>query len=90
MIVFAVMAVQSPEKTAQALEREYPRNHLQLSSSAWFVAGSGTAQNVYNRLNPTDDRAQQLVVATTAGYWGFAPQNVWEWVKAKTQEAEVA
>lgn len=54
----------------------------------WLVAADGvTAKDVSDKLGMTDGTVGSGIVLTTAGYFGRAPTNVWEWMTAKAPRA---
>ena len=83
MIVFAVIEVSNAAVIQTALETHFPGDFLKLSFSNWLVAGRGiTAKDVSDKLGISEGQSNGIVF-TTAGYYGRAPGNVWEWVGAK-------
>jgi hypothetical protein len=51
----------------------------------WLVAGTGTAQEVSIGLGVNTGGIGSTIVFSTAGYYGRAPTNIWEWIKAKME-----
>jgi len=88
MIVFSVVAVDPGPGFAQAVASAFPQNHLQISSTVWLVAGTGTAQEISNAIGITPEFNPALgtgLVTTISGYYGRAPNNIWEWIQAKLE-----
>jgi hypothetical protein len=87
MTVFAVINAADPLNLGLALNVNFPGNVLQVSANEWLVAASGiTAKDVADKVGITDGSKGAAIVLTTAGYYGRAPNNVWEWLVAKIQQ----
>jgi hypothetical protein len=85
MIVFTVIALAPNEKVENAVTTKFPDDHLRVSDTTWLVAGTGTAQELSTKLGITGGRVGSAIVFSTAGYYGRAPSNIWEWIKAKLE-----
>jgi hypothetical protein len=88
MTVFAVINASNPTGLTQALNIHFPGNYLQIAPTEWLVAALGvTAKDVSDKLGITEGTSGSAIVLTTAGYFGRAPNNVWEWLSAKIQQS---
>jgi len=67
----------------EALKTHYPDNHLKVGPGQWLVAGSGTAVDVSNLLGITTGVSGLAIVSLIGGYFGRAPNNIWEWMASK-------
>jgi hypothetical protein len=85
MIVFAVSALAPNAALDAALPAKFPGNCLQASPTLWLVASGGTAQEVSDKIGITEGGLGSTIVFSTAGYYGRAPSNIWEWIKAKLE-----
>jgi hypothetical protein len=85
MIVFSITALLPNPKLDEAIKTNFPNSHLQVSPTVWLVAGSGTAQEVSNKIGLTEGGLGSAVIFSTSGYYGRAPSNIWEWIKAKME-----
>ena len=83
MPVFAVIRQSDPEGAlARAIAAEFPDAHYDVGVGAWLVAGSGTAQEISNKLGVTPDAATgSAVVLEAASYYGRANPAIWTWIK---------
>ena len=87
MTVFALVNISDPVKIEAALNQHFAENFLKVSSSVFFVAGRGvTAQNISDKLGITDGTNGIGIVITSAGYFGRAAQNIWEWINVKVAQ----
>ncbi len=87
MTVFALLNVNRPELVVPALNANFPGDFLQISANEWLVAGRGlTAKDVSDKLGITDGKSGSAIVFTTAGYFGLASNNIWEWITVKTAQ----
>jgi hypothetical protein len=85
MIVFAVIALVPNPVLDAAIAKNFPKDFLALSPTSWLIAASGTAQEVSLRLGVTTGGIGQTIVFSTAGYYGMANSNIWEWIRAKLE-----
>jgi len=83
MTIFVVTAATEHAKVAASLHANYPNDHLLLGVGQWLVAGSGTAQDVSNKLGITGGENGLGIVVSISGYYGRMGSNVWEWIKTK-------
>ncbi|MCK1706135.1 hypothetical protein IVA86_33220 [Bradyrhizobium sp. 146] len=72
-----------------AVLREFPDAHKPIANQNWLVAGKGTAQDISAKLgitHPKDAAAPSIgtvMVLEVGSYYGRAPSDIWDWVKAK-------
>ena len=85
MIVYAVVGVSPAAGLGASIATAFPTDSFQVTPSFWLVAGSGTAQEVSDKIGLTAGNLGSAVVFSTAGYFGRAPTNVWEWIKVKLE-----
>ena len=83
MALFAIMAPSEFPALAAQLQLHYPDNHLKVGPGQWLVAGVGTAIDVSNQLGITTGQSGLAIVCLIGGYFGRAPNNIWEWMAAK-------
>lgn len=83
MPVFAVIRQTDPASALHgAVIREFPEAHYDLGSGVWLVAGTGTAQEVSNKLGITPDANTGTgIVIEAASYYGRANPAIWTWIK---------
>ncbi len=87
MTVFVVLNASHPIKVGQALKTNFGENYLQISSGEWLVAASGlTAKDISDKLGISEGTNGSAIIFTTAGYWGRAGNNIWEWIGTKIQQ----
>jgi hypothetical protein len=66
------------------VKEQFPNDHLAISTDKWFVAVNGaTAASVADQLGLNKTQNILGIVVTVGGYNGLAPNNIWEWIKAK-------
>lgn len=84
MTVFVILNADVPASVDAALNATFPGDFLQISSAEWLVAARGlTAKDISDKLGISDGKSGAAIIFTTAGYYGRAPANVWEWLNAK-------
>ena len=73
------------------VQEQFPNNHIAVGLDNWFVVEeAATAFSVAVKLGmvPTAENIIGIVV-TVGGYFGLAPNNIWEWLKAKGSQTPV-
>lgn len=87
MNIYTIVATDRVETASQAVGAAFGENSFPLREGVWLVAGSGTAQEICARIGlpvtPGAAAPFSAVVTLAAGYYGFAPSNLWEWIQAK-------
>ncbi len=82
--LFAVMADPSNLNLSLRLAEQFPDSHIEIRPGQWFIAGSGTAIEISNKLQITPGaESGSAVIVAVSGYYGRASSQVWEWVAAK-------
>lgn len=83
MPVFTVIRQSDPnEALASAITQEFPETHYDLGRGVWLVSGSGTAQEISDKLKITPDGATGTgIVIEAASYYGRANPAIWTWIK---------
>jgi hypothetical protein len=81
-------AISDRDKVRPRVTAAYPGAFLELQSGSWLLSAAGTSEEVSNKLGVTGaDHAPSpsVIVFTISGYFGRAPNDVWEWLKANMQ-----
>jgi hypothetical protein len=81
MAIFAVVAVQYDDRLRIAVEREYAQR-VSVAHGHWLIVSPGTAQEVATKLGTPNGSVGQVIIYNVGGYFGFAPTNIWEWLKS--------
>ena len=88
MTIFSVIVTGEarPGALKERLTKQFADDHIAITSNAWLVAGKGPSQLMSNKLGISDGSVANGVVAAMSSYYGRAPSNIWDWVKAKWEE----
>jgi hypothetical protein len=78
-----VFGVAKPELLTPAIQQVYSADSFNVGPGQWFVADSGTAKEVSDKLGITDGALGAAVVVSAAGYFGRYQANLWEWLAAE-------
>jgi len=86
-MIFAVIAGPGHENILdERIRALYPDKHIQFHTKGhWFVASTGTAEEVSDRLGISADKPDDVrtaIVLGVSGYWGRESANIWEWLTA--------
>lgn len=79
MSVFAVMCLdrRAPVE-ARAIQLALP--YQSIGSDVLLVSFKGTSQELSDQLGISDGANGRAMVASISSYYGYGPQNLWEWV----------
>ena len=88
MAIFAIVGIKPNSGLATAVERDYAGKFAVVGPNHWIVSGEGTAQSVSDSLGVRGGGLGTVIVYNVAGYYGFAPQNLWEWLKDSGLQGE--
>lgn len=84
MTVFAIINASHPSSIQAALTANFAGDFLQISPTDWLVAARGmTAKDISDKLEVTEGKSGAAIIFTTAGYFGRASDQVWQWLAAK-------
>jgi hypothetical protein len=83
--LFAVMADPENVTLPKILAEVFPNDHIQIRPGQRFVAGTGTARELSDKLKITGEPSVSgpAIVTAVSGYYGRASSQIWEWVAAK-------
>ena len=88
-MIFTVIVTReaAPGALKQLLDTRFSGDHILVTKDTWLVSGKGPAQNMSDQLGISDGSVANGVVASMGSYFGRAPSNIWDWIKAKLEEA---
>jgi hypothetical protein len=85
MTIFAVVAIRQEDvaRLASAVASLFEGKYFVVAHGHFLVnAASGTAQEIANQLKLVPEGNGQAIVYSVAGYFGYGPNTVWEWLRA--------
>lgn len=87
MLIFQVTAIVPEPNIVSKIASVYGTANLRLGSGySWLVADTGvTTRDVSDKLGLVPGSPSQAIVVKVEGYFGLAQNNVWEWLKVKSQ-----
>jgi hypothetical protein len=88
MGIFVIFRVADPAKIKAAVEAEFPLDNISLDHNEWLVSMKGTAKEVSDKLKISDASNGAAIVFGMSNYFGRAPSDVWDWVKAKAEASD--
>ncbi len=94
MVIYTV-ATKFPandEMLKSRITEQFSTDYYEIGRGHWLVAFSGTSKELYAKLFPEPELplpSKDVVVFGISGYYGIAPQDVWEWMKVKLGAAKV-
>ena len=90
MKLYAVLGEPSNSQLEQAVIEKFAGRFYNFGDGQWFLAGSGTTAQIYKTLsgNGSDEEHDigTVVVLSIGGYYGWAGQDLWEWMAAQDGE----
>ena len=91
MTIFVICRVSNPALVGEAVKSQFPNDHLPLQGDEWLVSAKSTAREIAERLGITEEEGStktkvgSAIVFASAGYWGRASTEIWEWLKTKSE-----
>jgi len=84
MAIFALIPLEdtAATKLGEVLERDFAGKYFRVGTDHWLLSANGTTQEISAKLGITAAQVGQVIVYNIGGYFGYAPQNVWEWLKS--------
>jgi hypothetical protein len=92
MAVFAVLMPTPQPALIAAIQRLFPTDCLAITDTQWLISTKGTAieltakLGIYDGAEPEKPAIGSAIILLVTSYFGRAPSDVWDWLKAK-QEA---
>ena len=87
MQVYAVLHLSNPTAVEDALRSHFLNDHRPLGNNEWLVASRAvTSKEISDALGISDGRNGYGIVIAMNGYWGWATNDIWEWIAAKKAE----
>lgn len=92
MTIFTVVVTSETEPGGfQAmLDSKFSDNFISVAPRVWLVAGTGSVQAMSQSLGITDGSVANGLVTAIRSYFGRAPTNIWDWIKAKWEETSAS
>lgn len=93
MTIFAILMPSPQPALAEAIQREFPEDHLCITDTQWLVSSDQTVIEVtarigiFDRSNPKAQSIGNAIVFVVSSYFGRAPTTVWDWIRAKLEGA---
>jgi hypothetical protein len=88
MSIFVVFRVSDPNKIKAALEAAVPNDFLDIGHNEWPVSFKGTTKDLSDKLGVSEASNGAAIIFSMAGYFGRAPTNIWDWIKAKAEASD--
>jgi hypothetical protein len=69
---------------AKAVQETYPNDHIKAWDGCWIVSDNNLiAKQVSEKIGVTGGSIGKAMVVAIAGYSGWAPKTVWEWLRVR-------
>lgn len=88
MALFAIIGIRPTPALAVAVERDFEGKFALVAPDHWIVVGEGTARSISDGMGVRGGGLGNVIVYNIAGYYGYAPQNLWEWLKNSGLQGE--
>jgi hypothetical protein len=86
MTIFAVVAHQKSDLLKAEVELKYPGQFYFLAPNTWFILDNITTAEVGAKLRIVKgELGAQAVVMPVSGWTGYAPADLWEWLKSRLE-----
>jgi hypothetical protein len=88
MTIYCIIAHKEPAKLGARVKSLYP-DLYELPPDVWLVVDSGTSVQVREKIGLNKEglgaEGVQGIVVQSNGISGFAPSDIWEWIRAKLE-----
>lgn len=86
MTIYVIVGHKGLEKIGPEITKYYSGQYYVLPPSTWFVSDKGTTSEVASKLGILDGKlGAQAVIFPTNTWAGWAPADLWEWLKSKRE-----
>ena len=89
MRIFALLTDPVNENLEKAIKRDFSDRHYDFGDGQWFIAGNGTATQIYNKLSREEDKGCDIgsvVVLSILNWHGYASTDLWDWLISVREE----
>lgn len=90
MKIYSVIVTEGLDTFHAVVEEKFAGQHLKVTGTAWLLAGNGTTQEIAKRLGMRFEGQPgnniSAVITGVNGYYGWAANNIWEWISTKQSE----
>lgn len=88
MAVFMIIpTTQEQMGIRDKLSEVMPGHFYELPKGEFLVKFSGTSKQLSDDLGISDGKSGAAVIASLGGYYGRAPNDIWEWLKQNWSDA---
>jgi hypothetical protein len=85
MAIFAILPTRASPALEAEIRRVFPDDSLQVANGDWLISYPGTAVKLSEALGVTDGKNGSAIILQISSYYGRAPANIWDWIKAKLE-----
>jgi len=84
MTVFAVVSLDQAASAplAASIESTFQGKYFQVAPGHYLINAIGTSQEIATQLHITGGQLGRAMVYNISGYFGYGPNQAWEWLKA--------
>ena len=87
MRLYSILTDPGNEELKKSLDRDFPKRYFDFGDGQWFVAGDGTATEIYKFLSRDEELdIGSVVVISIAGYHGYASTDLWDWMQGMSEK----
>ena len=85
MRVYALLSDAENPDLKKAIKRDFQDRYYDFGDGQWFIAGQGTAFQIYKKLSRKEDEGCDIgsvVVLSILNHHGYASTDLWDWMIA--------
>jgi hypothetical protein len=64
----------------ELIPERFGKDSFALENGDWLVSFSGTSKQLSEEIGVSDGANGGAVVLNFSGYWGYATNDIWEWI----------
>lgn len=88
MAVFVVIPLNGADQLSTKIATKFAERSL-VAGSSWLISFDGTSRQLSEELGVDGEhKGVSALVIAAQSYWGRAPLDVWEWIKANWERSD--
>jgi hypothetical protein len=86
LFIVATTSTLSEKALKEKIARHFPYDNYEIGKGQWLISYPGIARTLFERLAEGDQGSiVDTVTFGISGYYGYASQELWEWIAAKSK-----
>jgi hypothetical protein len=79
------IVITSSENLHKLIPEKFGKSCYRLEDNNWLISYDGTSKQLCDDLGASNGEEGNIVVLSFSGYWGWAGQDVWDWINVHSR-----